>query len=91
MDTQCGFKLFSREAAMRLFPAQHLERWAFDVELLYLVRQHNVQLEEVPVRWEDVEGSHLNVLEASFTMARDMLLVKVLYLMGVWNTTDYTW
>lgn len=35
-DTQCGFKLFSRRAARCIFPNLHLERWAFDVELLYI-------------------------------------------------------
>lgn len=35
-DTQCGFKLFTRQAAQKLFLAQHLERWSFDLELVYL-------------------------------------------------------
>ncbi|KAK5974112.1 hypothetical protein GCK32_006538, partial [Trichostrongylus colubriformis] len=35
-DTQCGFKLFTRAAAARVFPVLHIERWAFDVELIYL-------------------------------------------------------
>ncbi|PIO70306.1 RNA polymerase Rpb3/Rpb11 dimerization domain protein [Teladorsagia circumcincta] len=35
-DTQCGFKLFTRAAAARVFPVLHVERWAFDVELIYL-------------------------------------------------------
>ncbi|GMF65061.1 unnamed protein product [Phytophthora lilii] len=35
-DTQCGFKLFDRKAARMLFAPMHIERWAFDVELLYL-------------------------------------------------------
>lgn len=26
-DTQCGFKLFTREAALRTFPSLHVERW----------------------------------------------------------------
>jgi dolichyl-phosphate beta-glucosyltransferase len=30
-DTQCGFKLFTRESAQLLFPTLHLERWAFDI------------------------------------------------------------
>jgi len=37
-DTQCGFKIFSRDAAKRIFPTQHLERWAFDIEVLFLCR-----------------------------------------------------
>lgn len=35
-DTQCGFKLFDRAAARVVFPPMHIERWAFDVELLYI-------------------------------------------------------
>eukprot|EP00124_Ichthyophonus_hoferi_P000684 Ihof_evm13s27 gene=Ihof_evmTU13s27 len=34
-DTQCGFKLFTRSSARILFSNLHLERWCFDVELLY--------------------------------------------------------
>lgn len=90
-DTQCGFKIFSRNAAKLIFPTQHLERWAFDVELLYLARQSSVKVSEVPVAWHDVEGSHLNVIDASLSMARDMLMVKMLYLFGVWKTLDISW
>lgn len=35
-DTQCGFKLFDRKAAKIVFTPMHIERWAFDVELLYI-------------------------------------------------------
>lgn len=35
-DTQCGFKLFSRRVARCVFPSLHLERWAFDIEVLYI-------------------------------------------------------
>ena len=35
-DTQCGFKLLSRAAARHALGSLHLERWAFDVELLFV-------------------------------------------------------
>lgn len=35
-DTQCGFKLFSRQTASLIFPLSHIDRWIFDVELLLL-------------------------------------------------------
>lgn len=38
-DTQCGFKLFTRSAAFRIVPNMHLNRWAFDVEMLFLAKQ----------------------------------------------------
>jgi dolichyl-phosphate beta-glucosyltransferase len=42
----------------------------------------------VPVKWEDVKGSTLNVIEASITMARDFVLVRVFYLLRLWKPTD---
>jgi dolichyl-phosphate beta-glucosyltransferase len=46
-DTQCGFKLFTRKAAKILFTSLHLERWAFDIELIYLAEQLKIPLTEV--------------------------------------------
>jgi dolichyl-phosphate beta-glucosyltransferase len=43
-DTQCGFKLFTRRSAGLMFPVQHIDRWAFDVELLYLAGHHRIPL-----------------------------------------------
>jgi dolichyl-phosphate beta-glucosyltransferase len=43
-DTQCGFKLFTREAARELFPPLHIERWAFDVELVYLAARNGIPM-----------------------------------------------
>ena len=38
-DTQCGFKLFGRESARLVFPCMHVERWCFDIELLFLAQR----------------------------------------------------
>jgi dolichyl-phosphate beta-glucosyltransferase len=64
-DTQCGFKMFTREASKLLYPTQHLERWAFDIELLYLCGKKNIVVKESPVKWHDVDGSHLNIFDAT--------------------------
>lgn len=48
-DTQCGFKMFSRHAAALLYSNQRLQRWCFDVELLYLCRRLRVPVQEVQV------------------------------------------
>lgn len=50
-DTQCGFKILSRDAAKRVFPTLHLERWAFDIELLQLCASKGIMVQEIPVRW----------------------------------------
>jgi dolichyl-phosphate beta-glucosyltransferase len=72
-----------------VFPVQHLERWAFDVELFYLCKYFQIPVGEVPVVWREIEGSKLNVVWASLTMARDFLLIKVFYMLGLWKVTDY--
>ncbi len=56
-DTQCGFKLFSARAAHDIFPKQQLERFGFDVEILFLARKYGFNVVEVPVRWNDVAGT----------------------------------
>eukprot|EP00347_Sterkiella_histriomuscorum_P015887 403355309 len=90
-DTQCGFKIFTRDAAKLVFPTQHLERWSFDVEVLYLLGQQRVPVREVGVVWNEIEGSHLNVVEASIQMLRDMFLIKFLYTVRLWRQTDVTY
>ncbi len=46
-DTQCGFKLFTKRAALLLFDNLHLRRWAFDTELVMLANQLCLDIAEV--------------------------------------------
>lgn len=50
-DTQCGFKAFTRKAALQIFPLQTIERFGFDFELLFLAHQKGFGMREVPVQW----------------------------------------
>ena len=60
-DTQCGFKLFEKNAAMSIFSRQLLNGFSFDVEDLYIARQCGIRVVEVPVRWANVEGSKVRL------------------------------
>jgi dolichyl-phosphate beta-glucosyltransferase len=60
-DTQCGFKLFRRDAAAFVFGRQRLDGFAFDVELLYLARRGGYRIDEVPVNWMNVAGSKVGL------------------------------
>ncbi len=60
-DTQCGFKLFSAEAAERLFPHQSLDGWAFDVELLVMANKAGFTVGEVPIDWYYGAGSKMTL------------------------------
>jgi glycosyltransferase involved in cell wall biosynthesis len=60
-DTQCPFKLFSRDAAEQTFPLVETSGWAFDVELLAHARRLGLRIAEFPVAWHHVGGSQLRV------------------------------
>jgi glycosyltransferase involved in cell wall biosynthesis len=61
-DTQCGFKLFQREAAREIFSRQQLEKFGFDAEVLFVAKLLEYRVVEVPVRWNDVAGSKVGTL-----------------------------
>ncbi|POM60701.1 putative dolichyl-phosphate beta-glucosyltransferase [Phytophthora palmivora] len=87
-DTQCGFKLFDRTASRVLFAPMHIERWAFDVELLYLAATSNMTIKEVAVQWTEVPGSKLSVISATITMLREIILIRLCYTVGIWKIND---
>lgn len=84
-DTQCGFKLFTRKTAARLFQIVNIERWAFDVELAYVAQSLNVPIVEVPVVWQEIPGSKLSPFAASVQMGKDLLRIRLAYMLGIWT------
>jgi len=61
-DTQCGFKLFRKDASAVIFSRQLLDGFGFDVEDLLIARIHGFKIVEVPVRWDNVEGTKVGAL-----------------------------
>lgn len=84
-DTQCGFKLFSREAAQILFPYQHLRGWIFDVEVLLLAKQQHIPVAEVPINWTEVPESKLRLVTDSLKMFWDLLVLRANQVTGRWT------
>jgi dolichyl-phosphate beta-glucosyltransferase len=89
-DTQCGFKLFTRKSAMATFMSLHLDRWAFDVELLYIAQQLAIPIGEVAVNWQEIDGSKLSPLEAALQMGRDLIRINLLYSLKLWEISETT-
>jgi dolichyl-phosphate beta-glucosyltransferase len=78
-DTQCGFKMFTRKAALFLFRRQRADRFSFDVELLYMAHKANLAIKEVPINWTNVPGSKVNLVLDSLSMFRDVFRFKVIH------------
>ena len=75
-DTQCGFKMFSAAAAETIFPRVTVEGWAFDIEVLYLARLHNLRVREIPIEWHFRADSRLRMGRDSITMLREVMRVR---------------
>lgn len=84
-DTQCGFKLLTRSAARKVFGVMHVERWAFDVELLFIAQSYNIPIDEIAVRWTEIEGSKLTPFWSWLQMGRDLIFIWFRYAIGAWQ------
>jgi dolichyl-phosphate beta-glucosyltransferase len=76
MDTQCGFKMFSRKAVDTILPKMHLDGFAFDVEMLIIAQANQLKIAEVPVIWRNVLDSRVHPVRNSMEMIRDILIVR---------------
>jgi len=96
-DTQCGFKMFKRNVAQKLFSKlnklhNNFRRVSgsnvsagFDVELLYIAQKIRYKIKEVSVDWFYVETRRVNPIKDSVEGFMDLLKIKVKALRGEYN------
>lgn len=76
IDTQCGFKIFTRRAAHEIFKRTLLNGFSFDVEVLFIARKLGLSILEVPVAWRNVQGSTVHPVKDAFRMLRDLFIIR---------------
>jgi dolichyl-phosphate beta-glucosyltransferase len=84
-DTQCGFKAFRMSSCRPIIEGATIDRFGFDVELLYVAHRAGLRLKEIPVRWNHVEGSKVNVLNDSFRMLGEVERIRQQARRGVYD------
>ncbi|EGV61798.1 dolichyl-phosphate beta-glucosyltransferase [Yamadazyma tenuis] len=84
-DTQCGFKMFDFNSIKRIFPHMHTERWIFDVEILLLASYQGIDMKELPVNWQEIDGSKIDLVKDSINMAIDLVVTRVSYILGIYK------
>lgn len=97
-DTQCGFKLFSKEATEALFPRLHSFKskktisdaftGAFDVEILYLANKLGYKIAEVPVAWRHYKTERINPLKDSLRMFNEVIKIRLNDMLGKYNISE---
>jgi glycosyltransferase involved in cell wall biosynthesis len=75
-DTQCGFKAFNRRGIETVFTRQHIERWGFDPELLFLADKFKLKTAEVPVEWAHDHRSKIHPVRDGLRMGMEVLKIR---------------
>lgn len=76
VDTQCGFKLFSRKAALAIASRMRMHGYSFDVEMLLIARELDYDIREVSVNWTHQAGSKVAVVSDGMRMVADLVRVR---------------
>lgn len=64
-DTQCGFKMFKREAAEDLFAVQRMNGIGFDVELIFIALRRGYKVVDQPITWYFDPDSRMRLIRDS--------------------------
>ena len=96
-DTQCGFKMFTEEAAEKLFKKINTLHngfseihgsnvtAGFDVELLYMANKMGYKIKEVPVEWLYVESRRVSPIKDSINGLFDLGKITLNKFSGKYN------
>lgn len=82
VDSQCGFKCFSREAAQKLFAYSRVDGGMFDVELFYLMHRLGITVYYQPVHWNNKDGSRINFLKCMLLDPIDLIAIRIRGMVG---------
>ena len=78
-DTQCGFKLYEKNIAKKIFRRLTENGYIHDVEILILLQKSKVLVKELAVEWKHKHGSKINLIIDSFIMLKNLLNLKKKY------------
>lgn len=75
-DTQCGFKFFHKPVAQALFGPSRSNGFAFDIEILALAQAAGYRVAELPVNWQDAEGSTVSMTEHAGEIVTELFTIR---------------
>lgn len=88
-DTQCGFKLFERNAGKNIFANVQLEHFGFDIEAFVIAQKLRYRFKEVGINWyNDAETKVRTGREAVRTLI-DLFRIRINLSRGKYNGVGY--
>jgi dolichyl-phosphate beta-glucosyltransferase len=84
-DTQCGFKMFKREAAEDLFSVQRMNGIGFDVELIFVALRRGYKVVDQPITWYYDPDSRMRLIQDSLYILREIWEIRQNWRRGVYG------
>lgn len=81
-DFTCGFKCFSKKAALEIFSLQDLKGWGFDSEIMFLAQKKGFFIKEIPVTWSNDSQTRVVLLKDIFSSLLDLIKIRFNELSG---------
>ena len=78
-DTQCGFKLYKKNLAKKIFSKIKFVGFEHDIEIVMLLKKERHEITELPVDWRHVNFSKVNLITDSFIFFYKVFLIKLRY------------
>ncbi len=75
-DTQCGFKLYPKKVAKKIFKNIFTFNFAHDIEILTKLNKKKIKVIELPVRWKHFNQSKVNIITDSLKMIFSIYKIK---------------
>ncbi len=75
-DTQCGFKAFKTDVAKKVVDKQLVNKFAFDVEYVYIAKLNKISTTEIGVIWSDDRGSTVSPFKSSMRFLKDIFFIR---------------
>ncbi len=76
-DSQCGFKLFTRSAAQKIFPLCRVNGGMIDVEIFYIIHRLNLSCIYQPVHWINKAGTRINIIKCIFLDTIELFKIRL--------------
>ncbi|MBD3300174.1 MAG: glycosyltransferase [Candidatus Moranbacteria bacterium] len=83
-DTQCGFKILSKQAVKKVCSRMKIDRWGFDIEMLVLAKKMGFKIKEVPVVWKNDEASKVSIM-SYFNTLKELFQIRLNLILGKYN------
>jgi dolichyl-phosphate beta-glucosyltransferase len=85
-DFQGGFKIFSKKYIKEVFPMLRIDRWGFDMEVLFLAKKMGFKTKELPIVWSHVDkDSKVKLARDIVKSLKDMFEIQVNWLTGKYH------